>query len=686
MEGDLSPDILKQRLMTELRRDIPPAVEGRLDDLIKAVLDYHEKEGEAEPLAFDFRSLSGESLLPSREESFGVADFLRLSQVFERSMVGLILTSDLSRDEKSQFIGDIQEFFDSFDTVLLGQLEEELVERGLVRKTPTLETIWRTLETFGFSRDLADGLSDPVLLALDDEIIYANHSAESFFGVDLLGKPLFGAGGIIGKPERILGAEGEWLHSTARILTSAGKAEGLQVLWRTAYSTEGEAMLVVLPGAEKSRTSEERVDDLTRESRRFQLLYRLSRELSHGYDIENLFERLANELSEIMGYNVLLLHIHNPIRGRALFHLAVPISNVLLDTLWWNAHSTLSNFVFGIEDIEIDRRVINPELVIEEPSESKQAVEKAPYKSQLTGSLFILPLVFEDEMFGSLGLHFPDERPPSDEDLRLFSTFTNHLALALKNMVALEGMRKLLRDNKEQIDLARRVQSGLLPKPEAFKRLKFRTLFRPAAGLSGDFYQFFAHPDIEGLVIGDASGHGISASLIMAVAGATFRDACSVEFCDPSDVLLKANVSLKEALGDDFFVTALVFGMNPETLQAIYASAGQAGPLLIKPDGKIRQLTASGIPLGMFDAPQPYNIRRAKLNKGDRLLFFTDGAIESRNIDGEMYGIKSLRACIKQNERLRNDKLLQAIADDISTFLEDSTTADDMTLILVEVI
>jgi len=506
MDDALQPESIKNRLANELRREIPPGVGERLDNLVNAVFEFHNHRDErTEPLVFDFRSLSGESLLPSREGAFGVADFLRLSQVFERSMVGMILSSDLPLDEKGRFVDDIQGFFDAFDTSLLGQLEEELVARGVLRRAPVLddEAISRFLNYFGLSKGLADELADPVMLEVDGVPVYANPSAKALLGKDALQKSFFGPGGIISNIPIPSDYSGEWYKTTTSIKSTTNKTIETPVAWRIVNISNMRAALIMLPSA-------------------------------------NVF------------------------------------------------------------------------LTVNE-------------------------------------------------------------------------MRKLIRDNRNQMELARRVQMQLLPEPTAFKRLSIHTLFNPAEALSGDFYQFFTNPGLEGLVIGDASGSGISASLIMAVAGATFRDACSGDICDPAAMLMKANAVLKDALGDDFFVTALILGVDPGTLEATYASAGHAGPILIKPDGKLRHLAVSGIPLGMFANPPQYDTYHTKLKPGDRLLFFTDGATESRNIKGEMYGIKRLQACIKRNAHLTGDALLRTISDDASTFLVNSDRADDMTLVLVEI-
>ena len=151
-------------------------------------------------------------------------------------------------------------------------------------------------------------------------------------------------------------------------------------------------------------------------------------------------------------------------------------------------------------------------------------------------------------------------------------------------------------------------------------------------------------------------------------------------------MLLKANRALKLALGDDFFVTALVFTLNPQTLKATYASAGQAGPFLIRPGGKLRILPASGFPLGMFDNPEPFEVRSLKLREGDKILFFTDGVTESRDETGAHYGLKRLRAVLKRSSDLDTKELIEKVVLDVSDFLGDSVEADDMTFILMEVI
>jgi len=376
-----------------------------------------------------------------------------------------------------------------------------------------------------------------------------------------------------------------------------------------------------------------------------------------------------------MQYDALLLHLYHNEHNRAIFHLVSPLPMASVEMLLENSISTLDAFVPGVDAKDIQLQVLNPKLLDARMQAGKDA-----------GNLIILPLVFKDEVFGTLGFFRSGDAPLPDEDLHLFSTFCNQFTLALKNTMAIDGMRKLLRDNREQIDLARRVQLKLLPEPDEFKRLKFRTLFLPAAGLSGDFYNFFTGPDAEGLVIGDASGHGISASLIMAAAGATFRDVCAQPVCDPDKALLKANSALLKALGEDFFVVALVFMLDPETLRAKYASAGHPGPFLINGDGRVRWLNASGLPLGMFDDPGPYDVRNVKLKPGDRMLFFTDGAIENRNAKGELYGMKRLRKSLKKSMHLEGDEFLAALADDISSFLGDLGRTDDMTLVLMEIV
>ena len=668
---------IKRRLADELERELPPGIEDGLGKILDAAVNFHQKDQPTDVVGhFDFRAISGEGLLPTGDDSFGAADFLKFSQVIERSLVGLISSADLPSEEKTRFTNDVQAFFDNFDTALLSQLEDELTASGLLRPVAAPpEPLEEIFEALGYSKDLADEMADPVLVTSGDDIIYTNSAAVSILGNDALRGPAYGQGGLLS--DYIMPGttfEREWTRRWVELPTAKGEKTGALAVWKTVDTGSEQLTLIILTTSGKQPTSRSRVDVLTREKRRFKVLYRLSKELLCGYDIEDMLSRLSKELSAGMQFDAMLLHLNYNQHNRALFHLISPLSREPLEAMLDSSLSTLTAFVPDANLRMINQRTLNPNLLDENLKFKKDK-----------GNIFILPLIFGEEVFGTLGFYRISGLPVSDEDLHLFSTFCNQFTLALKNTIAIEDMRKLLRDNREQIELARRVQLGLLPKPYEFKRLKFCTLFQAAAGLSGDFYHFFTNSTAEGLVIGDASGHGLSASLIMAAAGATFRDVCTRPVCKPDEALLKANGVLKQALGEDYFVVALVFVIDPETLQAKYTSAGHPAPFLLKKDGRVRLLSASGLPLGMFDDPGPYQVHNVKLESGDRLLFFTDGAIENRNVKGELFGLKRLRKALKKSIHLQGDELLAAIAGDISSFLDNLENADDMTLVLMEV-
>ncbi len=678
LPGPEGRDSIKKRLVKELRRELPPSLEKRLDGILDAALGFHPLNAipHGEP-SFDFRSLAGEDLVPARDDSFGAADFLKVSQVFERSLVGLISKSELHGDDRTRFVSDIQAFFDAFDTALLSQLEEELVDRGLLRPAPTTQAEPATdiLRKLGLTRDLADEMTDPVLLTIAGRLVYSNAAADSVFPNPKDRESCCGANGPIG--EYLLpGSSEPGVWNRRRITLPYFDEPGRETLaaWKSAGTPDGLATVIILLGAGKPEEQLQRINRLTREKRRFRTLYRLSKELLGGSDLESLFESVSKELGAEVQYDAIMLHLHKPADSRALFHLTTPLPPEALDLLLENSVSTLDAFVVGAEPSNVRKSLMNPDML-----DSSVSLEVR------SGNLFIFPITTRDSVLGSLGVYRSNDTPVSDDDLHLFSTFSNQLSLSLQNLSAFEGMRKLLRNNREQIDLARRVQLELLPEAETFSRLKFRTLFRPATGLSGDFYHFFRQDGYEGLVIGDASGHGISASLIMAAALASFQDACSDPGCEPDSILYKANSALKNVLAEDFFVVALVFVVDPVTLIAKYATAGQAGPFLLKPDGKMDLLKPAGIPLGMFEEPLSYDIDSIALHPGDRLLFFTDGAIENRNGMGELYGLNRLRKSVKRGIFLDGDELLASVTEEIADFIGDASYADDLTLVLMEV-
>jgi sigma-B regulation protein RsbU (phosphoserine phosphatase) len=208
----------------------------------------------------------------------------------------------------------------------------------------------------------------------------------------------------------------------------------------------------------------------------------------------------------------------------------------------------------------------------------------------------------------------------------------------------------------------------------------------PSLQMGGDYFDILeAQQGNLLLAIGDVSGKGPSAALLMANLQAMLH------------VLLSVDISLEEATGrindmiyqntpGNKFVTFFWGLLNPETLQLWYVNAGHNPPLLFENSGTgIRELNEGGLILGAMPTMKPYRGDTAALSSGDLLACYTDGITEAMSeYQREEYGKERLLECIHAHHRQPSQQIIQAIIDDVEHF-SDRAQQDDITLIVIKV-
>jgi phosphoserine phosphatase RsbU/P len=269
------------------------------------------------------------------------------------------------------------------------------------------------------------------------------------------------------------------------------------------------------------------------------------------------------------------------------------------------------------------------------------------------------------------------------------------LGEAFDSMTA--SLQRLLRELQEKtrlendIQIARDVQEQLFPS-EAPKMpgLELYGVCRPARGVSGDYYDFLPMgPDRVGMVLGDVSGKGVSAALIMAAIQSLIRTRLYVDSSDgqpDSDRLSTArffgvlNQQMFENTPDEKYATCFYALYDSGTRQLAYTNAGHPAPFLFR-DGEIVRLDVGGTPLGLI-SPMSYQEAKVTLQPGDTLIAFTDGFTESENSFEDQFGESRL---IEAVQRARENSL-PVLAKEIYRSVEEWTGGgdpqDDMTLIV----
>jgi serine phosphatase RsbU (regulator of sigma subunit) len=233
---------------------------------------------------------------------------------------------------------------------------------------------------------------------------------------------------------------------------------------------------------------------------------------------------------------------------------------------------------------------------------------------------------------------------------------------------------------EHELGVARRIQHALLPKdlPE-LEGWEIARHYQPAREVGGDFYDFLRLEDGRmGLVIGDVSGKGIAAALVMANSQSVLRAVAQREGITPGRVLKEANEVLYAYIPPTMFITCLYAILDPESGGLVYANAGHDLPYLHR-NSKAEELRARGMPLGLMPG-MSYEEKETVLNVGVAALFYSDGLVEAHDPKGEMFGFPRLRALVAEHAEERS--LEEALLEELYSFVgEGWEQEDDITLL-----
>jgi phosphoserine phosphatase RsbU/P len=243
-----------------------------------------------------------------------------------------------------------------------------------------------------------------------------------------------------------------------------------------------------------------------------------------------------------------------------------------------------------------------------------------------------------------------------------------------------DEQRALERD----IELASQVQRGLLPQSDAtFRDWRIHYQYKPAGMVSGDYFDLISPASNDGdliFLLGDVSGKGVAASLLMTHLHAMFRSLASTSV-ELDKLLEMANRLFCQSTTAGQYAT-LVCGRAGRSGEIEIASAGHAPALVISPNG-VKQIGSTGLPLGLFSTSR-YAVSRVRLEPRDSLVVFTDGISEANNASGREYGIDGLAGAIGERHGWPPKELVAACLGDVQRHSAGVRQADDQTLMAIQ--
>jgi phosphoserine phosphatase RsbU/P len=309
------------------------------------------------------------------------------------------------------------------------------------------------------------------------------------------------------------------------------------------------------------------------------------------------------------------------------------------------------------------------------------------------GAELLLPLAVKDRLLGILSLGAKrSEEPYSPSDVRLLQVVAAQTAVALENsQLTAEIARETAiraRMNRE-IEIAREVQEGLFPQhypPVA--GIEYVGFCRPALGVGGDYYDFVKVGEELGIAVGDVSGKGVPAALLMASLQASLRSQAISTPKDLATLMERLNALIYEASPANRYATFFYGQYDPPSRRLDYVNAGHNAPMIFRPGQgsvEVLRVDGGGPVIGLLPAAA-YQQCAIALAPGDLFVGYTDGVSEAMNAEDEEWGEERMADAIRACLGLHPKDVIERVMAAADAFVHGAKQHDDMTLVVVRVV
>jgi len=331
-----------------------------------------------------------------------------------------------------------------------------------------------------------------------------------------------------------------------------------------------------------------------------------------------------------------------------------------------------------------------------EAQESREGMDRSVAALELRGVVCV-PLVLvqsgsmEETRIAShaqqtVGLLYLDSRVSAADlsagNREVLQTLAIEASTILENARLFEDQHVKLRMESE-LKIARDIQQGLAP-----VSLPSEGWFRaagsswPSTEVGGDYFDVRkVSPDAWAAVVADVSGKGVSSALLASLLQGAFLMA-SGEFEDIEPTMAHLNQFLLERARGEKYATVFYCIMTSTGLLS-YSNAGHCAPFLVSPSGRLRTLQTSGMPVGMLEDAR-FQVVQLQLERGDKLVIYSDGFTEAENADGSFFETERLRTCLRENAKLGAADLHKVLLTTLDAFVEGGVVRDDITALVLE--
>ena len=326
-------------------------------------------------------------------------------------------------------------------------------------------------------------------------------------------------------------------------------------------------------------------------------------------------------------------------------------------------------------------------------------------------SALAIPLMAEDRLVGVLNVSTLQERRFTQDDLVYLSAFAELGALMVENAVLYGRLQHRQNELDKEMSLASRIQRSIIAKHVPCAAVRLMARLMPASAVGGDFYSviplakdsrfcFYCSPTVQdrcqklrsefcpnkfGVMIGDVANKGLPAALIMAVLTTSLYE-LGKSHVSPKIILREANATFRRCFHESQYNFATLFYgfFDGNNRSFTYSKAGHDSPLLVRgASGEIESLEAEGYPLGLREDGE-FEEKTVRLEKGDRLIMFTDGLTGALNASGELFGRQRFVEFVGGHLRQDLETLVDHLMDEIMLFTGDAPQPDDIAVMVME--
>jgi serine phosphatase RsbU (regulator of sigma subunit) len=405
---------------------------------------------------------------------------------------------------------------------------------------------------------------------------------------------------------------------------------------------------------------------------RFALLYRLSQTFNASLDLDEVLDRVMDEV--ITATNA----------ERGFVTLSEAEGGLVFRSARGMDHTTIEEPQFQISRGVVEEvarsgvAILTNDAQLDARFSQRQSVMSLGLRSILCA-----PLKFKDRM---LGVIYVDNRFQAGiftkTDLELLSAIASSAAIAIENarlyQVAIEKGRM-----ERELQMAFQVQSSLIPKGTPhFPDWEFAAFWQPAREVAGDYYDFIQKENQKlGLVIADVTDKGMPAALFMALTRSIVRASFN-QSNSPARAITMANRLICADSTSDMPVTLFLCQFAPERQEIIYVNAGHNPPLHFQAkQNEFFEMKRTGMALGV-ESQVKYSQSIQNVSPGDFIVFYTDGVIDATTRENEEFGQERFLRVLYDHSSDPAEKIILAIKESIGDFTGSNTPYDDITIVI----